>query len=53
MYLVLLEIMESQAKTGAICNYLHVTVSNEVEALVMTEAYCNFSNQDISDMKVA
>ncbi|GAY64560.1 hypothetical protein CUMW_234470, partial [Citrus unshiu] len=45
--------MEALAKIGAACNSLLQYDLEELGALVTTEAYCNFSNQEFSAVKVA
>lgn len=53
MYLVLLDMMEALAKIGAACNSLLQYDLEELGALVTIEAYCNFSIQEFSAVKVA
>ena len=48
MHLVLLDMMESPAKIGVARNHLRLTISNLVGALLMTEAYCDHTRQDLS-----
>lgn len=48
MYLVLVDMMEAPAKIEASCNCLLLTSLETMEALLMTEASCNFPSEDIS-----
>lgn len=44
--------MEALAKTGAACNSLQLNSVDELEALVMTVAYCKSSSKVFSAVKV-
>lgn len=48
MYLVLVDIKDALAKIEASCSCLLLTSLETMEALIMTEAFCNFPSEGIS-----